>query len=143
VAGGCGGACDHAARGSVSGDIRSVASGALARKWPTALVVLVIVAAVWSVRAPIGTRIIKRQLAAAETAEQQEAALCRMDAWARNGHAAGSYTLRTLDADGVEIRPTHDGRWDRVATLIIEWTDGSKSTIQLLGRDGLSCAFHG
>ncbi|HLT37977.1 MAG TPA: hypothetical protein VK034_16945 [Enhygromyxa sp.] len=114
----------------------------LARPWRLALLVLLVPALAWTLRSPIGTRIVARQLEAAETAEQQAAALCRMNEWSRSGHAA-NYGLRTLDADGVEFRPWLDGDYDRVATLIIEWTNGSTTTIELLGHDGLDCAFHG
>lgn len=113
-----------------------------APRWPLALLVLFIAPLVYLLWRPVGTQIVIHQLESVETAEQQLEALCRMNDWARRGHAA-HYSLATLDADGVEFRPTHDGGWDRVAVLIIEWEDGSQTRLQLIGRAGLDCAFHG
>jgi hypothetical protein len=111
-------------------------------KWPYALLVLLLAVSIYALRRPVGTFVVARQLESAQTAEQQHRALCRMNDWSRRGHAFG-YSLRALDDEGVEFQPTRTGEYERVATLIIVWTGGSETTIRLLGREGLSCAYHG
>jgi hypothetical protein len=111
-----------------------------APKWPYALLVLLVAGLVYVLWRPVGTMIIARQLEAAETAEQQIEALCRLNRWTRMGHAA-SYRVEALDADGVQLEPIDRAR---VATLIIVWPGGSRTNVRLLERDAsLSCALHG
>lgn len=104
------------------------------------LVALLVLA--YLVRAPIGTWIVSRQLEAAASAEEETAALCRMNEWSRRGHALG-YSLHAFDAKGELLRPGVDGNYEDIATLVITWSTGSEVERELLGHDGLSCAYHG
>lgn len=88
----------------------------------------------------LAVALVSRSISEAKDPAAETEALCRANKWVQAG-LIPSYSVRTRDAAGNEIRPWLDGGYDRVAVVILSWPTGQSVERKLLSHQGLECVF--
>lgn len=113
--------------------------GILGRYWFLLAIIAMFAAAVaLELHHFVATPFLAHRIRSAETAQEEYEALCQANYWFHQG-LAPSYSLHTLDTDGVEFRPWQTGGYDRVGTVTIQWTTGASVTRELLDTKPMGC----
>lgn len=83
---------------------------------------------------------VARDIEQAQGADAELEALCRANRWFHQGLTLG-YGVRTFDAHGTEMKPWKDGDYDRVARVVLRWSNGREVDRTLASTRPLSCVF--
>lgn len=112
------------------------------RRWPIALAVLGSLALVLALEVPqrVLTYWVAKDIERATSADEETEALCRANRWFHDGLALG-YSVRVFDRDGAELQPWKDGSYDRVARVVLRWSNGREIDRTLVSTRPLSCVF--